>query len=106
MRARRFRDALFRTLSFCAEGRLKRVRYVSRAFEGIERIDCFEARSFRTHPLAYCRFIISFRATEKFFMWLYTGWLFRLYLKTLGPIRKYFREKRWRSAERTGENPQ
>lgn len=94
MPKQRFRRKLFRSLSYCIEARLKRVRCVSHAFDGIERISCFENSKLSENAVERFKLSVSFHIVDKLFMWLYTGWVFTLYKKTLMPIRIYFRERR------------
>jgi len=84
----RFRRKLFQRLSHGMEARIKRVRSVPHSFDGLNQVDCFQNASRSMNAVDHFRFLFTFFVQDIVIFYLY-----RIYVKTLRPIRVYFRDK-------------
>jgi len=89
MSAKRFRRSLYQRLSHSIEARTKRVRSVPCSFKGLDRIDCFRGTNQGMNAFEHFLFFLSFYVLDKILLFLY-----RIYQKTLRPVRVRIRDKR------------
>lgn len=85
----RFQKKLFRVLSRSMESRLKRVWCVDISFEGLDRIDCIQNSKSGIKLLSRYRYFFEYYIEDKIMFYLY-----KIYQKTLRPIRIHFRDRK------------
>lgn len=86
--AKRFRRKLFQRLSHGVEARIKRVRSVPHSFNGLNQVNCFQNASRSMNAVDHVRFLFAFFVQDIVLFYMY-----RIYVKTLRPIRVYFRDR-------------
>lgn len=90
----RFQKKLFRVLSNSMESRLKRVWCVDKSFEGLNRIDCYQNLKSVTKLAARYKYLFIYCIEDKIVFYLY-----KIYQKTLRPIRIHFRDRLRKSTQ-------